>query len=337
VGGLAHGGPAPTTRRLRTARVRWPPIERTRARGPDGRKVRCRPAAPTRRRTPPVSLARLPPPDLESRGDDGARSGTVGRRAPRRRATPRRAGQTAPSAALFRAAPLVASLGIVAAAVALVAVCFSVNPVPPAIDPAHWLTDAYAWIGWPYPSASDVGSPYAYAPLPFPLLGLLVLATGRPLLAAFLYADLLVAALGLSTVHLALTPNTTGFDWASTGSVGQLPDPVTIHTSVTVSPAPVAGDTSYNASTPLVVSGTFENPRPASPLSVTVHLATPGASNPAVALPAFFDPAAFLRAHQIHFLVLPNTPGYLPTARMFEADYGYAVVYQNSAWLILQG
>jgi hypothetical protein len=75
--------------------------------------------------------------------------------------------------------------------------------VPPGVDPAHWLASSYAWVGLPYPDVASAGSPYAYAPLVFPLLGLTYRLMDNPLSADFLFSDLLLLFFGLSTLHLA--------------------------------------------------------------------------------------------------------------------------------------
>ncbi|MCI4321265.1 MAG: hypothetical protein L3K05_03035 [Thermoplasmata archaeon] len=97
---------------------------------------------------------------------------------------------------------LVPMLGLVAFATALVAFAFAQAPVPPGVDPGHWLAISYGYVG--LPTAPDPANQVLfYSPLMFPFLGGLVLATGNPLVAADLLGIGLFLLYGLSVVHLA--------------------------------------------------------------------------------------------------------------------------------------
>ncbi|MCI4330108.1 MAG: hypothetical protein L3J80_04495, partial [Thermoplasmata archaeon] len=97
---------------------------------------------------------------------------------------------------------LLPMLGLVAFATTLVAFAFAEAPVPPGVDPGHWLAISYSYVG--LPTAADPANQLLfYSPLMFPFLGGLVLATGNPLVAADILGVGLFALYGLSTVHLA--------------------------------------------------------------------------------------------------------------------------------------
>src|SRR5215469_5721774 len=99
-------------------------------------------------------------------------------------------------------APLAAMLLLVVAMSALVAAAFSSAPVVPGVDPGHWLSVSYAYVGLPTaPDPTD--RVLSYPPLIFPLLGALVVAYGNPLPAAETLAVGLYAAFGLSLIFLA--------------------------------------------------------------------------------------------------------------------------------------
>lgn len=106
------------------------------------------------------------------------------------------------SRSIARRAYLLPMLGIVLLVVGLSAAAFARAPVPPGVDPGHWLSISYGYVG--LPSAPDpTDQPLFYSPLLFPFLGGLVVATGSPLLAADLTAIGLFLLYGLTVVHLA--------------------------------------------------------------------------------------------------------------------------------------
>jgi hypothetical protein len=97
---------------------------------------------------------------------------------------------------------LYASLLLVLVIVAIVAVAFASMPVVPGVDPGHWLSISYSYVGQPTaPDPTD--RPLYYSPLLFPFLGSAVVVTGSPLVAADVVAIGLFAVYGLSLVHLA--------------------------------------------------------------------------------------------------------------------------------------
>jgi hypothetical protein len=96
---------------------------------------------------------------------------------------------------------LLAAGFLVILSASLVADAFTQAPVPPGVDPAHWLSISFAYVGRPTaPDPTDRA--LFYPPLFFPILGGLVLAFG-PLAAAMVAAVGLFAAYGASVVHMA--------------------------------------------------------------------------------------------------------------------------------------
>src|SRR5262249_54379022 len=70
------------------------------------------------------------------------------------------------------------------------------------VDPGHWLSISYSYVGLPTaPDPTD--RMLYYPPLMFPLLGFLVVATGNPLVAVDLFAVGLFVGYGLSVAYLA--------------------------------------------------------------------------------------------------------------------------------------
>lgn len=97
---------------------------------------------------------------------------------------------------------LLPQLMIVLVMVGLLAYEYSRAPIPPGVDPGHWLSTAYAYVG--LPTAPDpANQPLFYSPLIFPILGGLVVLTGNPPLAASVFGVLLLLGYGLTVVHLA--------------------------------------------------------------------------------------------------------------------------------------
>jgi hypothetical protein len=87
-------------------------------------------------------------------------------------------------------------------AVAVVAVEFSRAPVPPGVDPGHWLAASYSYVG--LPTAPDpANQALVYSPLMFPFLGGLVRLTGDPLAAAELLAVGLFLLYGVTSILVA--------------------------------------------------------------------------------------------------------------------------------------
>ncbi|MCI4351684.1 MAG: hypothetical protein L3K15_09275 [Thermoplasmata archaeon] len=97
---------------------------------------------------------------------------------------------------------LLPMLGLVTAAVSLLLYEFLKNPVTPGVDPGHWLSIAYSYVG--IPTAADPSDrPLFYSPLLFPFLGGLVVLTGSPTESTTIFAAALLATFGLTVVHLA--------------------------------------------------------------------------------------------------------------------------------------
>ncbi|MCI4366193.1 MAG: hypothetical protein L3K08_00400 [Thermoplasmata archaeon] len=108
----------------------------------------------------------------------------------------------APSLPLASRAYLAPMLALVGLAVGLVAWAFAQAPLPPGVDPGHWLAASYPYAG--LPTAPDPADQmFFYSPLLFPILGGLVRLTGSPPMAADLTAIGLFLAYGLSLILLA--------------------------------------------------------------------------------------------------------------------------------------
>ncbi|HZY69782.1 MAG TPA: hypothetical protein VFF67_02235 [Thermoplasmata archaeon] len=124
--------------------------------------------------------------------------------------------------------------------------------------------------------------------------------------------------------------------WNITSVVGRFPGTPSIDSTLLLSPAPSAWSAASSvAGTHLVL--TFTNPAPTRPFEVSIELATPGASNPAVVLPTYLATRAFLAQTGIHFLFVPNDAGDAATMAFYEANFGYTVGYANAEWAVLQG
>lgn len=124
--------------------------------------------------------------------------------------------------------------------------------------------------------------------------------------------------------------------WNITTVVGRLPGTPSIDSTLWLSPAPSLWSVGTSvAGTQLAL--TFTNPDPTQPFRVSIELTTPGASNPAVVLPAYLETRTFLSQYGIHFLFVPNDAGDAATMAFYEANFGYTVRYANVEWAVLQG
>jgi hypothetical protein len=108
-------------------------------------------------------------------------------------------GPKEPRASRIYLLPMFGILGLI---LGLVLFEFTSHPLPPGVDPGHWLSTAYAYVG--LPTAPDPANrPLFYSPLMFPILGGLVWLTQSPPLAATILAGLFLAGYGLTVIHLA--------------------------------------------------------------------------------------------------------------------------------------
>ncbi len=99
-------------------------------------------------------------------------------------------------------APLALMLLLVLLMAAFVGLTMQEAPVAPGVDPGHWLSVSYTYVGLPTaPDPTD--RILSYPPLMFPFLGALVLATGSPVAAAEALAVAIFAGFGLSLIYLA--------------------------------------------------------------------------------------------------------------------------------------
>jgi len=80
---------------------------------------------------------------------------------------------------------------------------FGQAATPPGTDPGHWIAVSRAFIGQPYPAQDFTLQPFLYPPLTFPLVGVVLAATGSPITTGFLLGGLLLVGFGLSLIHLS--------------------------------------------------------------------------------------------------------------------------------------
>ena len=95
------------------------------------------------------------------------------------------------------------SLAIVVGAIAVLEFTYSSWPIPPGVDSGDWIQRSFGWVGLAHPPMDAVGSPFLYSPLIFPMIGGTELLTGSPTTTGFLFGGLLLAAYGLSVIHLS--------------------------------------------------------------------------------------------------------------------------------------
>jgi hypothetical protein len=125
-------------------------------------------------------------------------------------------------------------------------------------------------------------------------------------------------------------------DWWVSGKLGQYPVRQNVTTTVnfstdpSLSPAPAL--TGVRS-----VGLTFADPNGSRPFVVTLHLATPGASNPTKELPSALPTTSFLSANGIHFLLWRSTPDGWVELYYYEATFGFREVFTNAEWAILEG
>ncbi|MCI4319029.1 MAG: hypothetical protein L3K23_02715 [Thermoplasmata archaeon] len=124
--------------------------------------------------------------------------------------------------------------------------------------------------------------------------------------------------------------------WNVSSLLGRLPGNQPIDTVGTMTPAP-ASATFRPSGVGSTLQLAFNDPNGGGPFSVSLHLTTPSASNPAVVLPSYLDTVGFLTTHDIHFLLLPNVPSSAVTVAYYESVYDYQVGYTNPDWQILEG
>jgi hypothetical protein len=94
-------------------------------------------------------------------------------------------------------------LGVIIAAVTLLELAYSANPIPPGVDPGDWITRSGAYVGLPVPPVASFGSPYIYPPLLFPLVGSLLRFFGTPTTTGFVVGGLLLLFFGISLIYVA--------------------------------------------------------------------------------------------------------------------------------------
>jgi hypothetical protein len=101
------------------------------------------------------------------------------------------------------------------AALALLELLYSTAAVPPGVDPGHWITSGYGYVGHPVPPLAAIGSPYLYPPLAPLLIGGLYTFLGSPITTALATGAVLLVLFAISLVFLARR-----FLWFAPAQVG---------------------------------------------------------------------------------------------------------------------
>lgn len=89
------------------------------------------------------------------------------------------------------------------AALSLLELLYSASAVPPGVDPGHWITSGYGYVGHPVPPLAAIGSPYLYPPLAPLLVGGLYVFLGSPITTALAAGGLLLVLFAISLVLIA--------------------------------------------------------------------------------------------------------------------------------------
>ncbi|MCI4341912.1 MAG: hypothetical protein L3K11_06045 [Thermoplasmata archaeon] len=93
---------------------------------------------------------------------------------------------------------LVGGLVVLLTGLVLLELLYSFAVVPPGVDPGHWITSGYGYVGKQVPPAIATGSPYLYPPLAPALIGVLYELTGSPVSTALVAGALLFTLFVLS-------------------------------------------------------------------------------------------------------------------------------------------
>ncbi len=123
--------------------------------------------------------------------------------------------------------------------------------------------------------------------------------------------------------------------WTVSGRIGQYPVPADVTSTIAFSePAtqqglgPFAGGATWR--------GVFPDPNGSKPFQLGLTVSTPRTSNPTHSLPRVFDSASFLASESIHFIFWSNARYFAEQLFYFEVQFGFRIVYSNSAWVILE-
>ncbi len=127
----------------------------------------------------------------------------------------------------------------------------------------------------------------------------------------------------------------TSFGFSVTGSEGALPTPATVAVAGTLSEAPnpaASYVTPPNNDSELVLDFPVTSGR----FDLSIGLSAPGLSNPAVQLPPSFSTPGFLGQYGIRYALLETIPQNAATFALLEREMGFAPVYTNSEWQVLE-
>jgi hypothetical protein len=97
----------------------------------------------------------------------------------------------------------VPALALIGIGIALLEFFYSQAPVPPGVDPGHWITSGYFYVGHARPPYIAVGSPYVYPPIAPAFTGFVFVVVGDPLTAGFVEGGVLLLLYGLSLAWVA--------------------------------------------------------------------------------------------------------------------------------------
>ena len=124
-------------------------------------------------------------------------------------------------------------------------------------------------------------------------------------------------------------------DWPVGGFIGQDPNRIVVATAATFDPVP-ASVIRGGIGGPNAVGITLAMPAGASSFTETIRASSAGASNPPNALPPLFSTVQFLDDHGIRYLLWPAQGSGATQLAYLEATFGFAPVFVNSEWRILE-
>ncbi|HEV2449754.1 MAG TPA: hypothetical protein VGU43_05015, partial [Thermoplasmata archaeon] len=107
------------------------------------------------------------------------------------------------------------SLALLIAALSLLEFLYAYSAVPPGVDPGHWITSGYGYVGHPVPPLAAIGSPYLYPPLAPLLIGGLYDFLGSPVTTALAAGAVLLTLFAVSLVVVARR-----FFWFAPAQIG---------------------------------------------------------------------------------------------------------------------
>jgi hypothetical protein len=132
-----------------------------------------------------------------------------------------------------------------------------------------------------------------------------------------------------------ISTQASSFVWQIAGKLGQIPGTYVLSTAGSFQTPPSSMSLPTKGAPNLLIFTFGGNASPAT--SSSLELQTSGTGNPAVQLPNLLATATFLSGHNVHFVLLPDNPVYVPTIQVFETQLGFQPAFQNSEWTVLEG